>query len=272
MLIRRLFLLGVLWLTACSSLPTPQERIAAANSLAGKSSWQRINIAAGLFDLAAYLPTASLSGSDLTIYVEGDGFAWLASDTPSPDPTPIQPIGLRLALAQPAGNAAYLARPCQYQSEPARSCTQSYWTNLRFAAEVIDASDRAISELKHRFAASRLTLVGYSGGAAVATLVAARRNDVEKLVTVAGNLDHKRWTTWHRVPPLTGSLNPVDYRDQLMAIPQWHFVGENDKTIPPALVREFAAGLSLAKVLTLPGYDHVCCWVENWSELWSSFQ
>jgi hypothetical protein len=44
----------------------------------------------------------------------------------------------------------------------------------------------------------------------VASLVAARRHDVVRLVTVAGNLDHLAWTTLHGVSPLTGSLNPAD--------------------------------------------------------------
>jgi hypothetical protein len=272
MLTGRLFLFGMIWLTACSSLPTPQERIATADDLARQISWQRISIDAGGFDLVAYLPSVRRSGEMLTVYVEGDGLAWLANNIPSTNPTPVQALGLRLALAQPVGNAAYLARPCQYESGAARNCAQRYWTGQRFATEVIDASDRAISELKQRFGASRLTLVGYSGGASVAALVAARRKDVEKLVTVAGNLDHQAWTVWHRVSPLAGSLNPADYRDTLASIPQWHFVGENDKTTPPVLVREFTAGFEYSRVVTLPGYDHVCCWAENWKALWSTAQ
>jgi len=39
--------------------------------------------------------------------------AWLAVPRPSQDPTPVDPLALRLALVQPTGNAAYLARPCQ---------------------------------------------------------------------------------------------------------------------------------------------------------------
>jgi hypothetical protein len=45
-------------------------------------------------------------------YQSGDGLAWLSSDVPSSDPTPLDPLALRLALAKPARNAAYLARPC----------------------------------------------------------------------------------------------------------------------------------------------------------------
>ena len=85
-----------------------------------------------------------------------------------------------------------------------------YWTTHRFAPEVIRASDLALDRLKTLFGAQRLVLVGYSGGAAVALLVAARRHDMGQIITVAGNLDHQAWTHYHHVQALSGSLNPVD--------------------------------------------------------------
>ncbi|GAB2181920.1 hypothetical protein DLREEDagrD3_21430 [Denitratisoma sp. agr-D3] len=48
--------------------------------------------------------------------------------------------------------------------------------------------------------ARRLTLVGYSGGAAA--LLAARCSDVVRLVTIAGNLDHRAWTRYHHITTL----------------------------------------------------------------------
>jgi hypothetical protein len=66
---------------------------------------------------------------------------------------------------------------------------------------VISASNQAVDALKQRYGAQEIVLVGYSGGGAVAALVAARRTDVVRLVTVAGNLDHLAWTHLHSVPP-----------------------------------------------------------------------
>jgi hypothetical protein len=49
----------------------------------------------------------------LTVYIEGDGFAWLSRSQASYDPSPLNPVGLELALRHPLGESAYLARTCQ---------------------------------------------------------------------------------------------------------------------------------------------------------------
>lgn len=264
-------LLGVgLLLAACTNLPTPTARLDLADRLAARQGWQRVLIPSGAFELVAYVPGTHKTGDALTVYVEGDGLAWISPSHPSLDPTPNNPIGLKLALVNPEGNAAYLARPCQYVDAEARGCSQRYWTGQRFAPEVIEASNQALDALKARFSARQLTLVGYSGGGAVATLLAARRNDVRRLITVAGNLDPATWTRYHRIQPLTGSLNPADVRDALNGVRQWHFVGSKDKVIPPSLVESFANHFSKDQrpsVLIEPEYDHACCWVENWPRL-----
>jgi len=234
-----------------------------------------MRIATGRFDLVAYVPDHPLSSDRLTVYIEGDGLSWITGTQPSTDPTPRDPLALRLALAQPEGNAAYLARPCQYVDAEAAACPSHYWTDLRFAPEVIEASDRAIDILKQKFGARLLTLVGYSGGAAIAILIAARRHDVTNLVTVAGNLDHRAWTTYHHIPPLTGSLNPADAREAVQHIRQWHFVGGKDSIIPPPLVESFTKQFPPDSPQTVhiePTYDHHCCWAENWPLLWRKTQ
>jgi len=264
-----------LFLSACISIPSPTERRTAAETLASRQSWQSMRIATGRFDLVAYVPDHPLSSDQLTVYIEGDGLSWITGTQPSTDPTPRNPLALRLALAQPEGNAAYLARPCQYVDAEAAACSSHYWTDLRFAPEVIEASDRAIDTLKQKFGARLLTLVGYSGGAAVATLIAARRHDVTKLVTVAGNLDHRAWTAYHHIPPLTGSLNPADARESVQHVRQWHFVGGKDNVIPPRLAESFTKQFPPDTPQTVhiePTYDHHCCWAENWPLLWRKTQ
>ena len=260
--------LGLLALASCAT-PTGGERRAAAEAKAASQGWQALTIPAGPFSLAAWAPLAVKEDDELTVYIEGDGLAWLARDVPSPDPTPISHLGLALALAQPSGNAVYLARPCQYLDDGAvRQCAPRYWQQDRFAPEVVEAMGQALDVLKARFKARRLNLVGYSGGAAIAALLAARRTDVARLVSVAGNLDHRAWTERQRVSPLTGSLNPADEKKRLAHLPQWHFAGGKDTIVPPDLVKNFAADLPAARVRVMPDYDHRCCWAENWGRLW----
>lgn len=255
-----------LLIAACVSAPTVQERHASATSAAEVKGWSEVVIPAGDFDLAAWTPRNISQSPELAIYIEGDGLAWISSDTPSADPTPVTPVALQLALAQPEGNAAYLARPCQFVF--GSRCERRFWTSHRFAPEVVDSANRAVDALKAKFGAQRLTLVGYSGGGAVAALLAGRRNDVERLITVAGNLDHRAWTSYHRVSPLTGSLNAADERNKLGHLRQWHFTGQRDRVVPPFLAQSFVAGLSSADVSVVEGYDHKCCWAENWPTLW----
>ena len=257
---------SLLALSGCTTPPSPQARRVSAEALAAERGWAAITLHAKYFVLAAWLPSTFVAADTLTLYLEGDGFAWAASNRPADDPTPITPTGLQLALAQPEGNAAYLARPCQYVSDA--RCTVRYWTEERFAPEIIAEMNLAVDALKQRFGASQLTLVGYSGGAAVAALLAARRRDVTRLVSVAGNLDQRAWTRLHRLTPLTGSLDPADERMRIAALPQWHFVGAADRNIPPALARDFVAGMPQAHVLVQEGYDHTCCWAEYWPKLW----
>jgi len=168
-----------------------------------------------------------------------------------------------------------LARPCQFTGgSNAKGCDRAYWTNKRFSVEVITASDIAVDNLKLRFGAEKLQFVGYSGGGAVAALLAARRTDVIRLITIAGNLDHNIWTAQHQVTPLTGSLNPSDYWRQLKDIPQTHFIGQYDNImklgVAYAYRSSFLKGMK-PKIIVVPNFDHRCCWVDQWPDLLPPF-
>lgn len=258
---------------ACTGIPSPAQRQRVADALAQQKGWHAITIPAKPLDLVAYVPGVREHARSLVVFVEGDGLAWIGDTGPSSNPTPREPVGLRIALAHPEGNAAYLARPCQYTSAQASDCPQRYWTDGRFAPEVIDAADRAIDALEQRFGADRLTLVGYSGGGAVAALVAARRDDVERLVTIAGNLDPAAWTRLHHLPTLRSSLSPADEVAALHRVPQWHFVGARDSNVPPELAVGFARRFpedGRPAVEVEAAFDHRCCWASAWPRLWRS--
>ncbi len=60
-------------------------------------------------------------------------------------------------------------------------------------------------------------------------LLAAQRRDVDAVITVAANLDHRAWTAHHGDTPLHCSLNAADFARRLQSVPQVHYAGEKDK-------------------------------------------
>lgn len=262
----------IIFILSGCAIPSPQARWNHADELANKAHWHKLRLPAKTFILSAYVPSRMLHADLLTVYIEGDGLAWISRSQPSADPTPRNPIALELALRQPQGAAVYLARPCQYVAlADIQNCRKEFWTNKRFSPEVIEASDLAISELKRRFAATKLILVGYSGGAAVAALVAAKRGDVVRLVTVAGNMDHRKWTEMHSVPELAGSLNPTDEWRALSKLSQRHYIGGRDKVVARPVIDAYASHFPLNRkpeIVMIPEFDHLCCWVDKWESIW----
>ena len=157
---------------------------------------------------------------------------------------------------------AWLGRPCQYVKDPA--CTPSDWTTGRYSQSAVAASSLAIDDLKRRSRATRLRLVGWSGGGTMAALVAAQRTDVAVLVTLAAPLDLAAWADWHGASPLSGSLDPATVT--LPAeVNQVHVLGRFDKVVPPAL-GEAAARRMGGTVLVWPE-KHTCCWAKRTDRL-----
>lgn len=263
----RLPVLALVFLTSCADLSV-QKRLDKAQQAAAQKQWQMQEIAAAPFRLAAFMPIHIQPSRHITVYIEGDGLAWISSTTASLNPTPNNPVGLELALRH-SGHAAYLARPCQYVLND-KHCRVSYWTNRRFAPEVVEATSRAVDVIKAKWGADTVELVGYSGGGAVAALVAARRTDVSRLITVAGNLDHVAWSRAQRITPLKGSLNAADEWHALASTPQIHFVGERDDNITAAIVHAYAMRFPARSPITVrlvPEQDHSCCWIPLWEDL-----
>jgi pimeloyl-ACP methyl ester carboxylesterase len=257
-------------MTGCSGLDPNVH----ADSLAASAGLIREQIDSGGFVLTAFA-RVSRADQPLTVYIEGDGYAWLSRSMPSPDPTPHQAMGLSLAAADASPNVVYLARPCQFTPMSLNPrCGIPYWTGKRFAPEVVAslnaAIDRFVARLDARRGqqAQRLNLVGYSGGGALAVLIAARRTDVASIRTVAGNLDDEYVNRLHGVSPMSESENAIDVATRVAGIAQIHFAGADDKVVPPGVAQRFVEreGKQCAQVWTVPGMTHD----SDWSALWPS--
>ena len=255
------FLLVVL--SACASMPPASTALQAQADV----RWQRRVLADGGLPLVYWQPDRLAAGQTLVVYLEGDGRAYASRDIVSADPTPHWPLALQLALADGRPNVAYLARPCQYGGAVAPPCMPRYWSSHRFAPEVVARLSQALDALKSGTGAATLELVGYSGGGALALLLAARRSDVVALQTVAGNLDHVAWTRQQGLTPLSGSLNAADVLPAITHIRQVHWVGETDQVIPPRLTEAVLARHALTASLRYVNAAHLNGWEAFWQNL-----
>lgn len=266
-----LLLILLLILTGCVFTRGISSRQETASRIALNAGFNPRVIDTGRFDIQTWYRGANPGQDHLEIYIEGDGLAWRRKNRLSEDPTPIEPLALRLATHVSTGPVLYLARPCQYTHDiQNQRCSSELWSSHRYSEPVVAAMNMTVDEYVRATGAKTITLVGYSGGGVIAALLAARRTDVIQLITVAANLDHAAWTTKHNVSPLTGSLNPASYPEALQKIPQIHFVGDKDRVVSADIVRSYLEKVGIpvdSGMRIVPGFDHDCCWVDRWSQL-----
>jgi len=266
-----ILLLVTIYITGCATISLFRDRLSLAEDIASKVGFKKEYVKAGDFTLMTYQRFNKFSDS-ISIYIEGDGRAWETKHRLSEDPTPSNPIALKLATIDPADNVAYIARPGQFPAPGSPGCDPTYWSEGRFAPEVVEAFGRTIDILKEKSGAKYVEFIGYSGGGAIAVLVAARRSDIVALRTVAGNLDPKALCAYHHVSPLEGSLNPLDAAKNLKYIPQRHFIGSKDKVIPYSIVESFVKMENNefnGCITVVEGATHTSGWRERWRKLLS---
>ena len=188
------------------------------------------------------------------IYIEGDGHAFNSYGMPTTDPTPKSEMMRELAFGDNSPNVVYMGRVCQYKKTPI--CKEKFWTSARFAPEVLQAHYEAIKQIAQ---GREVILIGFSGGAQIAGLLATTTDlKIKKVITIAGNLDHKMWSDYHKLPSLNESLNLADYKEKFINVPQLHYIGEKDKVVPPILTYRMIENSSLIKMIR--GADHNNGW------------
>ena len=256
---------AVLLSAACALLQSPIEQ---TRSMAAGAGFSPLELPDKRLRGFAKRVPASLTPKRLTVYLESDGAPWRMPDEPPYDPTPHKPMVLGMAIADSSDAVAYLGRPCQYL-EPAElaQCDPALWMLGRFSEDAVAVMDAAVSRIKKNYGAAEVNLVGYSGGGSMAALVAARRNDISCLVTIAAPLDTNAWTTALKVSSLSYSLNPADFAHKLAHVRQTHFRGRQDTLVPSATSQRFLGQVPDATVIDKESYDHQCCWNDDWKGL-----
>ena len=211
----------------------------------------------------------TMSGDTLHVYIEGDGRPWLGKRQVSPDPTPMNPLMLQL-MASDNSASIYLGRPC-YFNLPDPNCGARWWTGARYGEQVVASLSSVLDDVSSRY--KQIILIGHSGGGTLAMLLAARRNDVVGVMTLAGNLDINAWADYHGYTPLELSLNPADEPALHDGIAQRHFIGEEDLIVNAQMlshaIERQPPGTRLE---VIENADHDCCWDEDWPHLLEQFE
>lgn len=192
-----------------------------------------VPIKSGEYEIATWQKINNPQNNNIHIYIEGDGRAFNAYGQPTRDPTPRGTFVRDLAARDNFENVVYMARPCQFIISD--SCTETDWTSGRFSQKIIDAQSGTINQIAKN---KKITLIGYSGGAMVSGLVIEQnpKLKIEKWITIAGVLNHKKWTQYFGDKDLNESLN----LEKLPDVKQIHFVGGRDKTVPYELAKTWA--------------------------------
>lgn len=187
------------------------------------------------------------------VYIEGDGNSFNAYNLPTDNPTPTGTFLRDIAANDPYPNVIYLARPCQYLQTS--TCAVTDWTDGRFSEQIVHAMTQALQAYLKKAQTDKAVLIGYSGGAQIAGLVAVRKKQyIQKVITIAGVLDHKAWSEYHHDSPLLRSINLKDYKKDFQSIPQIHFVGTKDSVVPNHLTKDFIQDPD--KIIFVNGADH----------------
>lgn len=248
---------SLMFFIACSM---PAQRM---NKQASQLGFVRQLLQGTAYTHVAYWNASADRSGLLHVYLDGDGTPWLYHSRIAADPTPRNPLVLRL-MAQDEAPSLYLGRPCYHGQSDTPSCSPLLWTARRYGPEVVDSMVAALEEALVQTAYDGIVLIGYSGGGALAMLLAERLEQTQGVLTIAGNLDPERWAARHGYSPLYGSLNPASRPPLKPSIPQLHLAGGRDKNMPMDLIRRVVLQQPSAKFILMDTFDHTCCWQATW--------
>ena len=253
-------MLSLLILVSCS---TPGKKNL---EFAHDNGWQAWMVPGGGFEHQVYVKTSGKPARTWHVYIEGDGRPWLAHRYVSSDPTVETPLLMRLASRDPSP-LIYLARPCYQRVQMPPECQSKWWTSHRYSQAVVDSMVSALESVAQKMKVQSFTLIGHSGGATIASLMAPRLKGVRVLVTLAGNLDTAQWVRHHGYSSLSGSLNPIQRPPLPAELEQYHFSGGRDQNIPPGVIRAYAQKQPRARLESCADCSHVSGWEKEWTKI-----
>lgn len=259
-LLKNIFFIFSIFISACSSTPT--THVESSKTLLSHANFLD-EIHVNNYPVKVW-SRLSDTNTAVHVYIEGDGHAWNQRGRPSLDPTPKNPVGLKLAAGDSHPNVIYLSRPCQFIELPKNQCNFKIWTQNRFSVEIVK---ELLEILKSKIPKGQhVILIGYSGGANIAIQMLDNLKEVKGLLTVAGNLDDKHFSSYHSLPTsLKGANDRILRRNK--HIPQLHISGQNDEIIPPSLTTKMLGDVSNSECVAVEAQantSHEGPWVIPW--------
>jgi len=259
-----IFLVSV-FLSGCSTTYDVASRVKHSQDIASQNNFKQQLVKGGDFVLTTYQRITDRN-LPFVFYIEGDGH--LADGAVNSDnPTPANPMLLKLATMDKRPNVVYIARPCQYTPlEMNPKCINDYWLDKRMGQEVLNSINEVINTLNN---GQKFSLVGFSGGGGLTILIASQNSNVKDIITIAGNLDTEKFDKHHNYRGyLVKSLNPINYAKQVNNIPQLHLSGMDDKVIPLFIAELYVkdSNSSCVKHKIFPNILHT----QGWDKVWSS--
>lgn len=206
------------------------------------------------------------AGTQLRIYVEGDGRPWIRETRVSVDPTPSNPVllGLMHEVTHPA---VYLGRPCYFGSATDRGCDERWWTFDRYSEIVVDSMCIAANQISRQLGAETVQLIGYSGGGAIVVRMSECTDNLVGISTIAGNLDPDAWAEHHRYSPLA-SISPfVSASHRHSGIVESHWQCRNDRIVPPRITDGYFAARTSATRYVVDSCTHSTGWQLYWARI-----
>ncbi len=167
-----------------------------------------------------------------------------------------------LADANPAAVAVAMARPGYDFGDGATSEGSNYGRRDSYREEVVDEIAAALGRLRDRYRASRVVLVGHSGGAAIAGVIAGRHPGLlNAALLVSCPCDVDWWRSSLNRSAWPQSLSPDDFADAVPVTTQVVAVtGADDSNAFPDLAEDYVDSLKErgvpARFVEAPGMGH----------------
>jgi hypothetical protein len=247
----------LLQLAACVLRPDWQK-LAAEGSL--ESRW----VDSGRF--RHLVLSNEVRGDHLRIYVDGDGEPWIRETRVAIDPTPANPVLLRL-MHDATHPAAYLGRPCYFGTATDQECAQRWWTFDRYGQVVVDSMCNAANRVSRELGAQTVGLVGYSGGGAIVVGMSACTEKLVAVSTIAGNLDPQAWAEHHGYSALN-DLAPLEpAATGQYHVDEAHWQCRDDRNIPPPITDGYFAVRESAIRHIIDSCSHSTGWERHWPQI-----